>query len=86
MSFWQKLGLVVLATLFLPLQMFSGGIFTMIGILPVVFVGYYLIRLVRTKKTGVPNVQRRLSVPSQRERPAQIKSYWTINPDEPDRE
>lgn len=86
MPVWKRLSLVLLISVLLVVQMFSAALFLMIVALPVVFACHYVIQLLRTRRSSAPPVARRMAVPSQRERPAQSRSHWTINPDQTDEE
>jgi hypothetical protein len=77
---WKKVGLVLLVSFLLVAQMFSMVLFYLALLLPVGFGVYYGIRMIRSRKAPTPTVARRLSVPSQREIPAQTKSHWTVIP------
>lgn len=71
---------MLLVPLLLIATAFSMTFLLLAFALPVVFTVYYVVRILRTRRTETPMVARRLSIPSQRERPVQSRSYWTVNP------
>jgi hypothetical protein len=58
-----------------------GGIMLSVFWLPVVFVVYWLVRIMRTRKPGIATVGRHVRLAPKKERSAQTSSYWTVNPD-----
>jgi hypothetical protein len=77
----EKLLFIVLVSLGAA-SFLTGWLVLSIAWLPVLFAAYWLMNIFRRRKEPPPLTQRRVRLAPRMQRPAQTRSYWTVNDSE----